>query len=206
MFIRRAKLKSLIKMAYKTQGVYVENDGAGYRIKGQYWDMWVRRDKFPKEYKADIIGVIDDLPEVGEGGLYTPEGIQQEIPGHESSKIMAEREGVVFNDTGITFISPRREVLRVLQSPTTNGVIFVYNHVIEGITNEIVDAEDGETQVEYMRNPEDNMITMANNVMSFMTFGRWDPCLLKFKNLLEGQWVRGLIMPEEDDDQEEEEA
>ena len=41
MFIRRAKLKSLIKMAYKTHGVYVENDGGGYRIKGQYWDLYM---------------------------------------------------------------------------------------------------------------------------------------------------------------------
>ena len=65
MFIKKSTLRRMLNAAYKTQGLYIDNDGEGYRIKGSYWDLWVKRDKLPKEYKADIVSLIGDLPEIG---------------------------------------------------------------------------------------------------------------------------------------------
>ena len=203
MFIKKSTLKRMLNVAYKTKGLYIDNDGEGYRMKGSYWDLWVKRDKLPKEYKADIVGLIGDLPEIGSGGSYTKDGIQQEMPG-ESPRYIAEKEGRLYIDTGVIVISPRGEILRLLQSPNACETMFIYNYIAEGISNSIVDSENGETQAEGMYNPFDNMLTLKNNVMSFVTYARDEQCLHKFKNMMENYWVPSLINPEIEDETEKE--
>lgn len=203
MFIKKSTLRRMLNTAYKTQGLYIDNDGEGYRIKGSYWDLWVKRDKLPKEYKADIVSLIGDLPEIGSGGSYTKDGIQQEMPG-ESPRDIAEKEGGLYIDTGVIVVSPRGEILRLLQSPKDCETMFIYNYIAEGISNSIVDSENGETQAEGMYNPYDNMLMLKNNVMVFVTYARNEPCLHKFKTLMENYWVRSLINPETEDEPEEE--
>lgn len=205
MFIKRPTLRKMMNAAYKTYGLYIENDGKGFRIKGAYWDLWVLRGKLPKEYKADIVGLIGDLPEIGNGGLYTKEGIQQEIPGFPCSREMAEQGGRIYKDTGVIVISPRGEALRLIQAPETCETMMIYNYILEGVSNAIVDSENAETQAEGIYNPSDNMMVLKNNVMTFMTFARNEPCLYKFKNLMENYYVPSLLNPEIEDVPEKEE-
>lgn len=92
-----------------------------------------------------------------------------------------------------------------MQSPETYETMMVYNYILEGISNAIIDSENGETQAEGIYNPGDNMMVLKNNVMTFMTFARNEPCLYKFKNLMENYYVPSLLNPEIEDVPEKEE-
>lgn len=67
MFLRRNALKTLMKRAYKGGGLAVRNDGVGLSICGAKWCVYFIKGDMPKEVKGDLISLVGELPENGEG-------------------------------------------------------------------------------------------------------------------------------------------
>ena len=197
MFITKKAFKDLVKAAYKTGSLYVFNDGEGYRIKGGYWDMWIKIKAFPKEYKAVMIELIEDLPGIGTGGNYTKDGIQQEIPEILDLRTLCEHQGPDYSNTGIRFINGRGEELSIMQS-NHKSILLPYSHIINGISGAVIDDENGETLPFGPWNPVDNILAWKNNVMSFITFCRMDIAVRNFVCFMQQENLWTLINGEGD--------
>ena len=83
MFIKRNALKSLMKRAYKGGGLAVRNDGVGISICGAKWCVYFIHGDMPKEVKGDLISLVGELPEKGEGYTAGKDGNQMEFYGDE---------------------------------------------------------------------------------------------------------------------------
>lgn len=83
MFLRRNALKSLMKRAYKGGGLAVRNDGVGISICGAKWCVYFIHGDMPKEVKGDLISLVGELPERGEGYIAYKDGNKMEFYGAE---------------------------------------------------------------------------------------------------------------------------
>lgn len=96
MFIKRNALRTLMKRAYKGGGLEVRNDGVGFSICGGKWCVYFIHGDMPKEVKGDLISLVGELPEKGEGYTAGKDGNQMEFYGDEiMSPLLVPQEKVL---------------------------------------------------------------------------------------------------------------
>ncbi len=150
MFLKKNKLKALMKAAYKTTGLVVghSNDGIkeGHYIAGNSWVAWFAISTMPKTIKAAVIELCGEFPDEGQFRA-TKEGNQYEIPDTDCNIPMAFAEcRTEFNITG--FLRECNScTLRVLQPKGCNAISCIDNRYIEMIDGTEIDYDDGESGV-----------------------------------------------------------
>lgn len=151
MFFKLSMLKKMFKDAYKSGGFVVGRTPAGevkdgYYISSGWWVMWFAQKRIPKEVKATIIELSGELPEAGEvfrsikgmGNQYEVEQKElYDLPAvyrmYRCSfcvrRLLIEKDGIV---------------LRVIQEGDTGNVLTVSETVMNLISRDAVDYENGE--------------------------------------------------------------
>ena len=83
MFTDTAILKRLIKSAYKGSGLHVEHTVDGWlAMSGFWWRLEIDYQQLNKKIKAQLVELIGEIPEPGEGYLYIKDtDPQSEVPG-----------------------------------------------------------------------------------------------------------------------------
>lgn len=174
MFLKKNKLKALMKKAYKAGGLVVghSNDGEdeGFYIAGAGWAAWFSVNTMPKAIKAAVIELCGELPETGQFRA-TEKGNQYEIPDDIYNLPRAFAEcGKRFCITG--FLRERKLcTLRVIQPEECTAISCIDNRYIEMIDGTEIDYGTGETgvigPVAHDNNP--NFVYWGNDRCYFVT-------------------------------------
>lgn len=173
MFIKTAGFKKMIKEAYTSGGLKVINNGGTYTIAGGYWAMEIYCDKLPKKEKAAVIELTGELPEKKKGFEATKAGNQYEITENALFWVMndAEETEEWLTMTMLFMKTAGGKVARVLQNPATRKITLINQEITQSISNDAIDAWNGESIPEGpLRGPKGDVL-WRNNWMAFRVFG-----------------------------------
>lgn len=173
MFIKTAGFKRMIKDAYSGGGLKVINNGDTYTIAGSCWIIEIYCDRLPKKEKAAIIELTGELPERDEGFEATKAGNQYEITENVLYQVMKDAREMEkpLIQTQLFLKTGAGRIARVLQNPADGKITLINQMITQSISNDAVDAENGETAWEGpLLGPVGDVI-WRNNWMAFRVFG-----------------------------------
>lgn len=172
MFIKTAGFKKMIKEAYTREGLRVINNGDTYTLASGWWAMEIEAGFFPKKEKAAVIELTGELPEKGLGFWATKEGNQYEIVENSFFEVMeAARETEKRLNMTKLWMQCESRIVRVLQNPVTNGIVLINQLITQSISQNEMDTQNGECNMEGpLIGPQGDVI-WRDNVMALRVFG-----------------------------------
>ena len=162
MFTETGSLKRLIKEAWKGAGLHIEHTAEGWLAMGGFWwELEIDDTQLSNKIKAQIVELIGELPERGEGYLYIKgHEPQSEIAGMTYHNRMAEYDkcSLTLRETNI-IIKTENSTLSVLEH---GGIKILVPEWATDLLHGEVDP-DGETLPEDGRFDERNRYVIWRN-------------------------------------------
>lgn len=150
MFITSTGFKKLINEAYKKGCLHIANDGEGYTIAGDYWEIWIMHGWIPKKELAAIIELTGAMPAKGEGYEASKDGIQYEtiFNDHKSTMEVALKCEDLIEITPLVLRYQTGQQARILQVPDNKTIMLINDKFTDMISNKAIEYDKGESAAE----------------------------------------------------------
>ncbi len=173
MFLKSAKLKRLVKQAYKKSVLRLGDMGERLYISGSCWLITIKKEMMPKELVAMLYETAGELPEDGTSFLATEGGNQYELD--RVTRMIAEIEKEHMEKAVKTnvLLESYETVYRLIQAVNSGRIMLIDEEVIDTISVAEIDYDNKETK------PEGPLCNNAvayweNNVMTFLVYAGTD--------------------------------
>lgn len=152
MFFKMSKLEKLLKDSWQTGGLIVghqkfDSKSGAYVIIGNWWKIWIRDIRMPKELKAAVIKLCGDLPELGDIFRSTKDlenqyeleiGLENIPESFGKCTELLKKSHILWNWCGLK---------RILQTED-NKIVLLPEYVFELVDFKEIDRDTGEWEPE----------------------------------------------------------